>query len=191
MGFIMKGFLGFFIGSLAAIVLYHISPTLCLVVLLPIAIYYAFSSNKEKAPKKSEKKIANERSIIESMKSAISTHPSYVDLSVEEKRDCLLNLQAEAEGILIASKRQKDNFDKMPDGIAKRIESQVIEKFATTVKEAELRSIAIGEMLDELNIGKEISQSVNQKDSGIEKVSIGEVTTVAENKSSWIDDDDD
>ena len=86
MGFIMKGFLGFFIGSLAAIVLYQISPTLCLVVLLPIAIYYAFSSNKEKAHKKSEKKIENERSIIESMKSAISTHPSYVDLSVEEKK---------------------------------------------------------------------------------------------------------
>lgn len=103
----------------------------------------------------------------------------------------MLNLQAEAVGILIASKRQKDNFDKMPDGIAKRIESQVIEKFATTVKEAELHSIAIGEMLDELNIGKEISQSVSQKDSGIEKVSIGEVTTVAGNKSSWIDDDDD
>ena len=100
-------------------------------------------------------------------------------------------MQAEAERILIASKRQKDNFDKMPDGIAKRIESQVIEKFATTVKEAELRSIAIGEMLDELNIGKEISQSVSQKDSGIEKVSIGEVITVAGNKSSWNDDDDD
>ena len=164
---------------------------LCLVVIIPVAIYLAFSDKSEKISSKPQNSTSRDNEIIQEMKKQIVNHPSYAALDLSERKDCLLNLQAEVEGILSASGRQKQQYDAMPDGFAKNIEAQVIQQFEPMVKEAELRSIAIQELLDELKASDSHSEKNQSNNYGIQQVSIGSVSVAQENPSHWLDDDDD
>ena len=189
----MKGIIGWFAGSLAGLVLYKLSPLLCLIFIIVFAVIY-FLYNKKKETKYSATKANTnpdfkDNDAIKELKTAISTHESYINLTTEEKKQCLLNLKAEAIGILRANERQQKQFKQMPEHFAKQIETNVIQQFAPVVKEARLRCVAIDQLLNELQKNKK-EHSPKKVSPDVQSVSVNDIS-ISEVETNDCDYDDD
>ena len=190
----MNSIIAWFAGSLAGLVLYKLSPLLCLIFIIVSAVIYFLYNRKKETKYSATKANTNpdfkDNDVIEELKTAISTHKSYINLTTEEKKQCLLNLKAEAIGILRANERQQEQFKQMPENFAKQIETNVIRQFAPVVKEARLRCVAIDELLNELQ-ENEKEHFTKKVSPDMQSVSVNDISVSEVETNNYTFDDDD
>ncbi len=117
-----------------------------LLLLLGFVLLVQFGIHTEKQNKQVERM----REIEENIKIEVAEQMR----SGKSKIEILMEMRATCEGILNASARQHINYNRMPDGVAKVIEKQVIDRFADFVNDVKLRLMIIQSMIDSELSGK-------------------------------------